>query len=157
MRSHELTIGRTLGVVFDHGEDFYTALDGACRTHGIRQGYIPMFIAGLSSADIVGTCEHLDNPAAPVWSKVQLTNIEALGGGTLAYDPATDTIQPHIHITVGLKAHSATAHTSHLLAATVQFLTELIIVEVTEPRLRRPPRPDLYDVPILRFEPDQPL
>lgn len=151
MRSHELTTGRTIGVVFDHGEDFYTALDQACRTHGVRQGYIPMFIAGLSSADIVGTCERLDDPNAPVWSKVQFTNVEALGCGTLAYDPDTELIQPHIHLTVGLKAHSAAGHTSHLLAATVQFLTELVIVEVVEPQLRRVRQPDLYDVPLLRF------
>ena len=151
MRSHEVTTGRTVVAVFDHGEDFYTALDQACRAHNIRQGYIPMFIAGLSSADIVGTCDRLDNPQAPVWSKVHLTNLEALGGGTLAYDPDTDTIQPHIHVTVGSKEQSAVGHTSHLLGATVQFLTELVIVEVTTPRLVRTKQPDLYDVPLLGF------
>jgi hypothetical protein len=114
-----------------------------------------MFIAGLSTAEIVGTCQRLDDPAAPVWSAVHLTNIEALGGGTLAYDQANDTITPHIHITVGLKAHSATAHTSHLLAATVQFLTEMIIVEVIDPTMIRQPRNDLYNVPLLRFGTDQ--
>jgi predicted DNA-binding protein with PD1-like motif len=112
-----------------------------------------MFIAGLSSADIVGTCQRLDDPAAPVWDKVQLTNVEALGGGTLAYDEATDTISPHIHITVGLKEHSATAHTSHLLGATVQFLTEMIIVEIAGPAMRRHRNPDLYDVPQLNVGP----
>ena len=106
MHSHELTVGRTVGVVFDHGDDFYTALDQACRSHGIRQGYIPMFIAGFRSVDIVGTCERLEDPDAPVWSKVQLSNVEALGGGTLAYNPETDSIEPHIHVTVGLKAQS---------------------------------------------------
>lgn len=151
MRSHQVTTGRTIAVVFDHGEDFYSALDQACRAHDIRQGYIPMFIAGLATADLVGTCEHLPNPDAPVWSKVQLANIEALGGGTLAYDPQTGSVSPHIHLTVGLKAHSATAHTSHLLAATVQFLTELVIVEITDPPLRRIPQVDLYDVALLRF------
>jgi predicted DNA-binding protein with PD1-like motif len=153
MRSHQVTSGRTIAAVFDHGEDFRTSLQEVCRNHGIRQGYIPMFIAGLSTADIVGTCERLKDPAAPVWSKVQLSNVEALGGGTLAYDEATDTISPHIHITVGLKEHSATAHTSHLLDATVQFLTEMIIVEVTEPALHRIRQPDLYDVPLLHFGP----
>jgi predicted DNA-binding protein with PD1-like motif len=147
MRSHEVTVGRTIAVVFDHGEDFYTALADACRTNGIRQGYVPMFIAGFRSADLVGTCERLDDPDAPVWSKVHLTNIEALGGGTLAYDQDSDTVVPHIHVTVGLKAYSAAGHTSHLLAATVQFLTELVIVEVTEPAMRRERQPDLYDVP----------
>jgi predicted DNA-binding protein with PD1-like motif len=151
MRSREVTIGRTVLAVFDHGDDFYTALDEACRIHGIRQGYVPMFIAGLRTADLVGTCEKLDDPDAPVWSKVHLTNIEALGGGTVAYDPATDTISPHIHVAVGLKAHSATGHTSHLLAATVQFLTELIIVEITAPQLQRTPQTNLYDVPLLGF------
>lgn len=41
MRSHDVTLGRTIAVVFDHGEDFYAALDQACRTHGIRQGLHP--------------------------------------------------------------------------------------------------------------------
>jgi predicted DNA-binding protein with PD1-like motif len=153
MRSQELTTGRTVMAVFDHGDDFFTALDAACRSHGIRQGYVSMFIAGFRSADLVGTCERLDNPDAPVWSKVHLRNLEALGGGTLAYDPDTDTIAPHIHVSVGLKTHSAIGHSSHLLAATVQFLTELVIVEVTEPALRRVRQPDLYDVPLLQFGP----
>jgi predicted DNA-binding protein with PD1-like motif len=149
MRSSEARIGRTIVVRFDHGDDFYTALKQACADNGIRQGYIPMFIAGFASADLVGTCERLDNPEAPVWSKVHLTNIEALGGGTLAWDEATKTISPHIHVTVGLKAHSATAHTSHLLNAAVQFLTEMIIIEIVEPLLTREKQTDLYDVPLL--------
>ncbi|NNH75250.1 DUF296 domain-containing protein [Nocardia uniformis] len=153
MRSHELTLGRSFGVVFDHGDDFYTALADFCRTHNLRQGYIPSFIAGFSSVDIVGTCDKLDNPAAPVWTRVHLTNVEAFGGGgTLAYDPETDTVLPHIHIAVGLKEQSATGYTSHLLAATVQFLTEMLVIEVTSPSMTRRPQPDLFDVPLLRFD-----
>ncbi|MFY1654810.1 PPC domain-containing DNA-binding protein [Solwaraspora sp. WMMB762] len=153
MRSHDLTPGRMIGVVLDHGDDFFTALTDACRTHNLRQGYIPMFIAGLSQAKLVGTCQRLDNPDAPVWSHVDLINIEALGGGTIAWDDTTGTIAPHIHLTVGLKEHSATAHTSHLLDATVQFLTEMLIIEVTAPTMHRLPNPDLYDVPQLHFGP----
>jgi predicted DNA-binding protein with PD1-like motif len=104
MRSHEVTVGRTVAVVIDHGEDFYTALTEACQAHGIRQGYIPMFVGGLSSAKIVGTCEQIKNPLAPVWSQVHLTNVEALGAGTLAYDETTDTCSPHVHISVALRA-----------------------------------------------------
>lgn len=151
MRSHEVTTGRTVAVVFDHGDDFYTALGKACTDNGIRQGYIPMFIAGFAATDLVGTCEELEDPKAPVWSKVHLTNVEALGGGTIAWDEASGSIAPHIHVTVGLKAHSATGHTSHLLDATVQFLTEMIIVEVVKPRLHRQRQVDLYDVPLLQF------
>jgi len=149
MRSSEVKTGRTLVVVFDHGDDFYMALRQACADNGIRQGYIPMFIAGFATAELVGTCEQLENPQAPVWSKVHLANIEALGGGTLAWDDTTGSVSPHVHVTVGLKEHSATGHTSHLLAATVQFLTEMIIVEILEPSLHREKRADLYDVPLL--------
>ncbi|MFG2059395.1 PPC domain-containing DNA-binding protein [Micromonospora sp. NPDC048930] len=151
MRSHNLTPGRMIGVVFDHGDDFFTALADACRAHDIKQGYVPMFIAGLSTAKIVGTCQRLDNPGAPVWTHVDLTNVEALGGGTIAWDDTTQKIRPHIHITAGLKEHSATAHTSHLLDATVQFLTEMLIIEISSPDMRRLPNTDLYDVPQLRF------
>jgi hypothetical protein len=34
-----------------------------CRGNGIRQAYIPMFLAGFAQADIVGTCQLLDDPA----------------------------------------------------------------------------------------------
>lgn len=153
MRGVDLTPGRTFGVAFDDGEDFFDSLTQFCSMNNIRQGYIPMFIAGFATVDVVGTCTKLEDPLAPVWSSVHLTNVEALGGGTLAYDETTDTISPHIHVTVGLKEHSATAHTSHLLGAKVRFLTEMLLIEVSEPRMRRERDPDLYDVPLLRFEP----
>ncbi|MFG1881946.1 PPC domain-containing DNA-binding protein [Micromonospora sp. NPDC049102] len=151
MRSHDLTPGRMIGVTFDHGEDFFTALADACRTNGIRHGYIPVFIAGFSTVEIVGTCQRLDDPQAPVWDRVHLTNVEALGGGTIAYDDAHDRISAHIHVSVGLKEHSATGPTSHLLAATVQFLTEMLILEVAAPVMRRIPEASLYDVPLFRI------
>lgn len=151
MRAHELTTGRTFGVTFDHGDDFMTALADFCREHGIRQGYIPMFIAGFAEAEIVGTCEKLENPEAPVWTKVHLTNAEALGCGTIAADPKTGGILPHIHTTLGLKERSADGYTSHLLSARVLFLTEMLVVEVVSPSITRPRNPGLYDVPLLTF------
>jgi predicted DNA-binding protein with PD1-like motif len=151
MRSHELTIGRTYGVVFDHGEDFYASLEEFCRSNGIRQGYVHGFIAGFSTAELVGTCGKLEDPQAPVWSSVHLTNVEALGAGTIAYDRDDDTFRPHIHVTVGLKEHSATGHTSHLLSAQVQFLTELMITEVAAPTMYRQLDPTQYNVPRLHF------
>jgi predicted DNA-binding protein with PD1-like motif len=151
LQSHELTMGRTFGVTFDHGEDFFPTLTEVCRARGIRHGYVPMFLAGFAEAEIVGACEKLDNPDAPVWSKVHLTGVEALGCGTLAYDADRDEILPHIHTTLGEKARSATGHTSHLLSARVQFLTEMLIVEVAAPAMTRPRNPDLYDVPLLTF------
>lgn len=151
MRSHELELGRTFGVTFDHGADFFPALTEFCKANNIRQGYIPFFLAGFTTVKIVGTCEKLEDPGAPVWSHVHLANVEAHGGGTVAYNPDDDKIEPHIHVSVGLKAHSATGHTSHLLEARIQFLTEMIFVEVAGPPMRRNRNPRLYDVPLLTY------
>ena len=138
-------------VAFDHGEDFFGALLEACRANDIRQGYVPMFIGGMAMVEIVGSCERIADPQAPIWTPVHLTGVDVVGAGTIAYDAATDTIQPHIHLSVGIRGHSATAHTSHLLRGTVQFLTELVIVEVTRPALRRVVDPERYDLALLRF------
>ncbi|HEY3952747.1 MAG TPA: DUF296 domain-containing protein [Streptosporangiaceae bacterium] len=151
MHSHELTTGRTFGLRFDPGESFYPALEEFCRGNGIRQGYIPMFLAAFAEADVVGTCDKIENPDAPVWSAVHLTNAEALGCGTIAYDQTVDRIVPHVHISLGLKEHSANGYTSHLLAARTQFLVEMVLVEVTAPVMTRPLDPGLYDVPRLTF------
>ena len=69
MHSRELTIGRTFGVTFDHGDDFFDTLVAFCEAERIRQGYIPMFLAGFEEAEIVGTSEKLEDPHAPVWSR----------------------------------------------------------------------------------------
>lgn len=151
MHCNELTVGRTFGARFDPGESFFTSLQELCRHKDVRQGYIPMFVASFSEVDVVGACDKLDDPAAPVWSKVHLASAEALGCGTIAYDEKADSIVPHIHTALGLKQHSATGYTSHLLSARVQFLVELIIVEVTTPAMTRPADPGLYHVPRLRF------
>jgi predicted DNA-binding protein with PD1-like motif len=149
MRGYELTTGRTFGVTFDHGEDFFPTLSKFCAENGVRHGYIPMFIAGFAEAEIVGACEKLEDPEAPVWSKVHLSMVEALGCGTLAYDEETGLVSPHVHVTLGEKARSAVGHTSHLLSARVQFLVEMVVVEVVSPVMTRPRNADLYDVPLL--------
>jgi len=46
---------------------------------------------------------------------------------------------------------AADGYTSHLLDARVQFLVEMILVEVTAPAMTRPADPALYDVPRLSF------
>lgn len=150
MHGHELTTGRTFAVGFDHGEDFRTALAAFCRDHDVKQGYIPMFLAGFSEVEIVGTCRKIENPDAPLWDTVHLTGVEALGCGTIAASRGGE-IKPHIHVAVGEKARSANGYTGHLIGATVQFLTEMYIVEVDAPDMTRPVNGDLYDVPLLTF------
>ena len=151
MKASELKAGRSFGVTFQHGDDFIPSLADFCRENEVRQGYIPMFLAGFAEVDIVGTCEKLEDPQAPVWTKVHVTNVEALGCGTIARDDA-DGILPHVHVAVGLKEHSATAHASHLLSAKVQFLTEMLVVEILAPDMTRPKDRSLYDVPLLTFK-----
>ena len=101
MRSHQLTIGRTFAVALDGGDDFFEALNAFCRSTGVRQGYLPMFVAGFREAEIVGTCEKLADPEAPVWSSVHLGNVEALGCGTIVYDEERERILPPVHATLG--------------------------------------------------------
>jgi predicted DNA-binding protein with PD1-like motif len=151
MPAREVVVGRTLILTFEHGDDFFGTLQAACEEHGILQGYIPMFIAGFAAVDVVGTCEALDDPRAPVWNRVQLRNVEAVGAGTVANSAETGVVVPHIHVSVGLKEHSATAHTSHLLSATTQFLVEMVMVEILAPRMERVPDHMLYGVPLLSF------
>jgi predicted DNA-binding protein with PD1-like motif len=103
MRWAELTLGRSFGVSLDTGEDLIPSLLDFCRSQGVSQGYVPMFIAGMSEAELVGTCEKVVDPFAPVWSSVHLENIEAAGCGTLATDPTTRELTVHIHVSVGLK------------------------------------------------------
>lgn len=152
MRMSELKTGRSFGLNLDHGEDFFTALAQCCRENNIRQGYVPMFLAAFSETEIAGTCGRVDDPDAPVRTPVYLEKVEALGCGTLSYDPERDGIVPHVHVSVGLKQHSAAGYVSHLMSAKVQYLTEMFIVEVLAPEMRRPVNTDLYDVPLLTFE-----
>jgi hypothetical protein len=103
-----------------------------------------MFLAAFAEAAIVGACDELDDPNAPMSSRVHLTHVEAFGCGTLAYDPERDEIVPHIHTTHGEKARSAIAHTSHLLV-------EMLVVEVISPTMTRPINPQHYDGDLLTF------
>ncbi|MEV7868412.1 DUF296 domain-containing protein [Streptomyces sp. NPDC088124] len=152
MRSSELTIGRSFGLNFDHKEDFFQTLADFCKENDVRQGYIPMFLAAFAETEIAGTCDRVEDPEAPVRLPVYLEKVEAVGSGTFSYDPDRDIVVPHVHVTVGLKQQSALAYSSHLISATVQYLTEMLIVEVASPHMRRPVKTELYDVPLLTFE-----
>lgn len=152
MRTHELKTGRSFGVNFDHGEDFFEKLAEFCRKNDVRQGYIPMFLAAFAETELAGTCQRVEDPEAPVRLPVYLEKVEAVGCGTFSYTPDRKEIVPHVHVTVGLKRHSALAYSSHLISAKVQYLTEMLITEVLAPEMRRPVHTELWDVPLLTFE-----
>lgn len=151
MKSAVLTVGRTFSVTFEHGKDFYSELQEFCAQNDVKQGYIPFFIAGMSEVELVGTCEKVEDQNAPIWSKVCLENVEAVGAGTLAFDEETGKISPHIHVSIGRKTDSALARMSHLLNAKVLFLTEMVVVEVLHPHFQRIKNPSLYNVGLLSF------
>lgn len=151
MRSTEVTQGRSIVAVFEHGEDFMTALAAVCEQHQISQAIIPSFIAGFAEAELVGTCAGLERPEAPLWDTVRVEYVEALGAGTVARNTVTGQLHPHIHTATGIKGDGAAGRTSHLVSACVQFVTELLIVEVLGVQLVRRPDPGLFDVPLLDF------
>ncbi|MFF4450182.1 PPC domain-containing DNA-binding protein [Streptomyces sp. NPDC001502] len=103
MRSTRIDTGRTFMLALDHGEDFFTSLTAFCSEQGIRAGFIPSFVGGFSSARLVGSCKPLANPEAPLWEEITVETLEALGGGTLAWDTEQDCLAPHIHVAAGLK------------------------------------------------------
>jgi predicted DNA-binding protein with PD1-like motif len=157
MRFAEVRSGRQFVLALDHGEDFLDGITRFCESQGIRSGYIPTFVGGFRSARLVGSCEPLADPDAPLWEEVTVETLEALGGGTLAWDVERDCLAPHIHVAAGIKGASAEGRVSHLLGAEVQFISEIPIVEVVGdtagPALTRRPDPNLYDVPLLGFGP----
>jgi predicted DNA-binding protein with PD1-like motif len=157
MKSAVLTVGRIFSVTFEHGKDFFSELQAFCAENGVKQGYIPFFIAGMSEVELVGTCEKIEDKNAPIWSNVYLENVEALGAGTLAFDEETGHVSPHIHVSLGQKTDAAVARMSHLLKAKVLFLTEMIVVEVVQPHFRRIKNPSLYNVGLLSFFTDAEL
>lgn len=157
MRTRQIVVGRQIVVVLEHGEDFYAGLAEACAKEGIQSGYIPSFVGGFRTARLVGDCKPLENPDAPLWEDVQVEHLEALGGGTLAWDTEKDQLAPHIHVAAGIKDASADGRVSHLLGATVQFICEIPVVEAVGtkagPALTRSRDPQLFggEVPILGF------
>jgi predicted DNA-binding protein with PD1-like motif len=158
MRFAQVRSGRQFVLALDHGEDFLDGLTRFCKDQGIRSGYIPTFVGGFHSARLVGSCEPLADPEAPLWEEITVKTLEALGGGTLAWDLEKDCLAPHIHVAAGIKGASADGRVSHLLGATVQFISEIAIVELVGdaagPVLTRRRAPALYDVPLLAFGSD---
>lgn len=150
MRATPLTIGRTFGVAFDDGDNFLPQLGAFCAEYGIRSAYIPMFLGGFHAVQLVGTCDPIDDPSAPVWAATEYTTLEALGSGTIAWDEESNVLAPHIHVAVGLKGQAAEGRTSHLLGGHVQFISELFVVEVVDPLMTRP-KLGRHKVPTLQF------
>jgi predicted DNA-binding protein with PD1-like motif len=152
MISAELITARTFGIRFEHGKDFMEELEEFCRVNNVKQGYVPFFSGDFSEINIVGTCSKSEHPEAPMLdSPAYFENVETFGCGTIAQDKETGKILPHFHISVGNRLNSATAHTSHFISGTVQFLIEVVLVEVLSPSLERITDENVFNLKLLSF------
>ena len=123
MRAHELTTGRTFGVTFDHGEDFFDALSAFCRDQGVRQGYIPSFIGAFAEA-VLGyfDWEKKDYISNVIHEQVEVASLI----GDVALSPSGE---PMLHIHVVLGRRDGTALAGHLQKAHVRPTLEVILNE----------------------------
>lgn len=152
MISSELKIGRTFAIRFEHGKDFMTELEEFCSVNNVKQGYVPFFAGDFSEITIVGTCGKMEQPEAPMLnSPAYFENVETFGCGTIAHDKETGKISPHFHISIGSRLNSAAAHTSHFIGGKVQFLTEMVLVEVLSPSLERIVDENVFNLKLLNF------
>ncbi|MBV7276883.1 DNA-binding protein [Clostridium sp. PL3] len=152
MISAELKIGRTFGIRFEHGKDFMAELEEFCKVNNIKQGYVPFFSGDFSEITIVATCSKTEHPEAPMLnSKAYFENVETFGCGTIAYDKETEKILPHFHISIGSRLNSAVAHTSHFISGKVQFLIEMVFVEVLSPSMERIIDENVFNLKLLDF------
>lgn len=133
------------------GDDFFASLRKFCADNDVKYGYIPMFIGAFKHAKVVGTCRHADAGAPMLESYVDLDFVETFGAGTIAYDETQGRISPHVHLSLGERMRGATGSTSHLFDATVQFLVEMMVIEVVAPAMTRPPKPELFNLNLLQF------
>lgn len=147
----ELKVGRTFALTLGHCDDFFVELTSFCRQRDIRCGYIPLFLGAFRTAKVVGTCEPADGEVPILDLSVDLQFVEVVGAGTVAFDDATGDISPHVHLSLGQRLDGARGATSHLFEAQVQFLVELVLVEVLEPRMTRVASNDLFGLKLLDF------
>lgn len=152
MISSELKQGRTFMARFEHGKDFMAELEEFCSKNDVKQGYVPFFSGDFSEIFIVGSCGKSEDPSGPMLeSKAYFENVETFGCGSIARDPDTGQLRPHFHISIGSRLSAASASTSHFISGTVQFLIEMVIVEVLSPNLVRTTDDDVYGLKLLDF------
>ena len=131
MFSSEITAGRRIIVVLQPGDDVLPSIVEACDQHGISQGYLPVFLGAFATVTLIATAEPILDEDAPLPLSVTHRNTEGTGSGTLV--SVDGVLVPHVHIAVGAKGQSGAAYAGHLLGATVQYVTEVVIEEVLEP------------------------
>lgn len=152
MISSELTPGRRIGVVLQPGDDVIPSIVAACGQHGIRQGYIPVFLGAFRSVRLIASDSPIADPEPPLPASVEVAYTEGTGSGSIVWNEATDAPHVHLHVAVGAKDAAGAAVAGHLLAATTHYVVELVIEEVLAPRFLRVADEAAHGLENLRFE-----
>jgi len=151
VRSTEVTTGRRVAVVLEPGDEVLTSLTAACRAHGIRQGFVPVFSGAFRTARFIAADVPVDDQEPPLPQQVTVTYTEGIGSGTILWDAETGTPTPHLHLAVGVKNAAAAGFAGHVLSAETHYTVEVLIEEVVAPALLRVPDPRAYGIPTMHF------
>lgn len=154
MRSAEVTTGRRFALVLEPGDEVLTALTRACREHGVRQGFVPVFSGAFRTARFIAADSPVEDQEPPLPQEVTVTYTEGVGSGTILWDEDSRIALPHLHLAVGVKNAAAAAFAGHLLGAEVHYTVEVLLEEVVAPALLRVPDPRAFGIPTMRFGPD---
>lgn len=135
MFAAELEVGRRFLVVLQPGDEVLDGLRAFCSQHGVDQAYLTTFLGAYTEATLIGTADPIADEDAPLPDSVVVRNSEGIGSGTVV--TADGVCTPHVHVALGEKGDSAAAYAGHLLAGTVQYVTEIVVTEIVSPRLTR--------------------
>ena len=151
MRSAEVSTGRRIAVVLHSGDDVLESIAAVCAEHGIRQGYIPLFLGAFRSVRFIASQVPGIDPEPPLKDSVSVTYAEGVGSGSISWDAATGAPHVHLHVAIGVKDTGATGFAGHVLEATTHYVAELVIDEVLSPEMVREPDELAHGLPNLTF------
>jgi predicted DNA-binding protein with PD1-like motif len=151
VRTQEVTTGRRIAVVLEPGDDVLGSVARACREHGVRQAFVPVFSGAFRTVRLIAAHTPVDDQEPPLPQEVAVTYTEGIGSGTVLWDEAAGTPEPHLHLAVGVKNAAAAAFAGHLLGAEAHYTVEILIEEVLAPAMLRVPDPRAHGIPTLHF------
>lgn len=139
--------GRTIVARLKPRQEVITALNEIISQHGIKAGYIPTLLGGFKNVKIISP-KPSDDEDKPIDIETEYRQpLEYFGTGTIAQQNGKPSI--HIHLTVG--GAEAKATVGHLVSGEVVFVTEVVIVELTNVTMERKEDPEVFDLPLLDF------
>ncbi|MGO3885894.1 MAG: PPC domain-containing DNA-binding protein [Mycetocola sp.] len=153
MRTAELTLGRSIVVVLEPGDEVVASVRAACAEYGISQGYVPMLSGAFRAVELIATTTPVADEEPPLPDRVTVPYTEGTGCGTVMFDEETGAGEPHLHVAVGIKNSGGEAYAGHLIQATTHYTVEIVITEVLSPLLARVSDPAAFGIPTLHPRP----